>query len=157
MKRMRIILPVMIAVLSVAIFSQCKKDHTCNMKVTCYYSANNVDADSIVKNAIITFDTIKYTNGQVDSSIACVHLDSLDRFGNERLYEICNGNEYPYKTDNSGVFTYTLQHPALLIVNVTKVDKDSTGAYIKYTSSPVQVQLNDGETTEKTILLVRTN
>jgi hypothetical protein len=157
MRKLRIILPILIAFAGVILFSQCKKDHSCKMKLTCYYSPNGMDVGPVVSNAIITFDTTKYVSGlAISPNISCVHLDSLNLFTKERLYEICEGPGYPYKTDKSGVFTYTLEYPALIIVNATKVDKDSLGNYTKYTGT-VQVQLNEGETTEKSILMVQTN
>ncbi|MBR3557924.1 MAG: hypothetical protein IKN78_03550 [Bacteroidales bacterium] len=141
MKKMRIFLPIAIAVLGVALFTQCKKDHSCNMRLTCQYSSNGMDADSVVPFALISFDTVKYNSGlAVDTNISRVQ-------------------DFP--TDAHGVFEYTLDHPALLIVNAVKCDtlRDSTGVVIsakKYTGT-AQVQVNDGETTEKTILMVETN
>lgn len=163
MKNLRFFLPIVIAVISAVLFSQCKKDHSCNMSVTCYYSSNGIDADSVVPNAIITFDTIKYTNGLIDPDITLVHLDSLDRFSIDSIYSICNiEGLYKYKTNKFGVFNYTLKYPALLIVNAIKVDAvwdtntNQIVDYVKYTGT-AQVQLNEGETTEKRILLVETN
>ena len=141
MKRLRIFLPIVIAVLSIGLFCQCKKDHSCNMKLTCYYSSNGMDADSIVPFALISFDTIKYNSGlAVDTAISRVQ---------------------DFLTDAFGVFEYTLEHPALLIVNAVKYDTvfDNMGNVLdakKYTGT-TQVQVNDGETTEKSILMVETN
>lgn len=141
MKKMRIFLPIMIAVLGMFFFAQCKKDHSCNMKVSCFYSKNGLDADTLVPFASISFDTVKYNAGlAVQSDIALVQ-DVL--------------------TDAQGVFTYTLDYPALLIVNAVKIDTtideiDSSLIITKYTGT-TQIQLNEGETTEKTILLVETN
>lgn len=157
MRKLKIFLPIVIAFVGVILFSQCKKDHSCNLRLTCYYSSNGMDADSVVPNAIITFDTSKYISGlAIDPDISRVNLDSLTLYSKERLYEICEGNEYKYKTDRNGVFTYTLEYPALLIITATKVVKDSLGNYTKYTGV-VQAQLNEGETTEKSLLMVQTN
>jgi hypothetical protein len=111
------------------------------MKLTCFYSSNGMDADSIVPFALISFDTVKYNSGlAVDTNISRVQ-------------------DFP--TDAFGVFEYTLEHPALLIVNAVKYDTlfDDMGNVLdakKYTGT-TQVQVNDGETTEKTILMVETN
>lgn len=134
MKKMRIFLPIMIALVGVLLFSQCKKDHSCNMRLTCYYSSNGMDADSVVPFALISFDTIKYNAGNVQSAISQVQ-------------------DKP--TDAHGVFTYTLEYPALLIVNAVKYDTVNGTPY-KYTGT-AQVQVNEGETTEKAILMVETN
>ncbi len=133
MKKMRIILPIMIAIVGVFFFTQCKKDHSCKMRLTCYYSSNGMDADSVVPYALISFDTIKYNAGNVLPGISQVQ-DEL--------------------TDAHGVFSYTLEYPALLIVNAVKIDSVN-GSVKKYTGT-TQVQVNEGETTEKSILMVET-
>ena len=135
MKKMRFFLPILVALVGMFFFSQCKKDHSCNMRLTCYYSSNGMDADSVVPFALISFDTVKYNSGlAVLPQISAV--DSM-------------------MTDYFGVFTYTLDYPALLIVNAVKIDSVN-GVAKKYTGT-TQVQVNEGETTEKTILMVETN
>jgi hypothetical protein len=133
MKKMRIFLPIIIAIVGVLFFTQCKKDHSCKMRLTCYYSSNGMDADSVVPFALISFDTIKYNAGNVLPDISRVQ-DTL--------------------TDIHGVFTYTLDYPALLVVNAVKYDTVN-GSPKKYTGT-TQVQVNEGETTEKSILMVET-
>lgn len=138
---MRVFLPIIVALVGVFFFTQCKKDHSCKMRLTCYYSSNGMDADSVVPFALISFDTVKYNSGlAVDTNIARVQ-------------------DFP--TNGLGVFEYTLNYPALLIVNAVKFDtlRDDFGNVLeahKYTGT-TQVQLYEGETTEKTILMVETN
>ncbi|MCR4872240.1 MAG: hypothetical protein K5885_01725 [Bacteroidales bacterium] len=135
MKKMRVFLPIIVALVGVFFFTQCKKDHSCKMRLTCYYSSNGMDADSVVPFALISFDTVKYNSGlAVDTNIARVQ-------------------DFP--TNGLGVFEYTLNYPALLIVNAVKIDSVD-GLAKKYTGT-AQVQVNEGETTEKTILMVETN
>ncbi len=132
---MRVFLPIIVALVGVFFFTQCKKDHSCKMRLTCYYSSNGMDADSVVPFALISFDTVKYNSGlAVDTNIARVQ-------------------DFP--TNGLGVFEYTLNYPALLIVNAVKID--SVGGLAKKYTGTAQVQVNEGETTEKTILMVETN
>ena len=132
---MRVFLPIIVALVGVFFFTQCKKDHSCKMRLTCYYSSNGMDADSVVPFALISFDTVKYNSGlAVDTNIARVQ-------------------DFP--TNGLGVFEYTLNYPALLIVNAVKID--SVGGLAKKYTGSAQVQVNEGETTEKTILMVETN
>ena len=132
---MRVFLPIIVALVCVFFFTQCKKDHSCKMRLTCYYSSNGMDADSVVPFALISFDTVKYNSGlAVDTNIARVQ-------------------DFP--TNGLGVFEYTLDYPALLIVNAVKID--SVGGLAKKYTGTAQVQVNEGETTEKTILMVETN
>ena len=135
MKKMRVFLPIIVALVGVFFFTQCKKDHSCKMRLTCYYSSNGMDADSVVPFALISFDTVKYNSGlAVDTNIARVQ-------------------DFP--TNGLGVFEYTLDYPALLIVNAVKID--SVGGMVKRYTGTTPVQVNEGETTEKTILMVETN
>lgn len=132
---MRIFLPILVALVGLFFFSQCKKDHSCKMRLTCYYSSNGMDADSVVPFALISFDTVKYNSGLA----VLPQISSVDGM----------------MTDGLGVFTYTLDYPALLIVNAVKIDSVN-GTAKKFTGT-TQVQVNEGETTEKTILMVETN
>jgi len=132
---MRIFLPILVALVGLFFFSQCKKDHSCKMRLTCYYSSNGMDADSVVPFALISFDTVKYNSGLA----VLPQISAVDGM----------------MTDMHGVFTYTLDYPALLIVNAVKIDSVN-GTAKKYTGT-TQVQVNEGETTEKTILMVETN
>lgn len=135
MKKLKVFLPIVIALVGVLFFAQCKKDHSCKMRITCYYSSNGMDADSVVPFALISFDTTKYNAGlAIDPAISSVQ-------------------DKP--TNAQGVFTYTLEYPALLIVNAVKYDTID-GIAKKYTGT-TQVQVNEGETTDKTILMVETN
>ena len=163
MKKLRFFLPIIIAVIGAVLFSQCKKDHSCNMKITCQFSPNGIDAESVVPSALIYFDTNKYHNGEIDTLISQVNMPDFDNWTLDSLYKWCESSaNYKYRTDASGVFEYTLPYPALLLVNAIKVvavrdpiDNSIVG-YTKYTGT-VQVQVNEGETTEKTILMVETN
>ena len=122
---MRVFLPIIVALVGVFFFTQCKKDHSCKMRLTCYYSSNGMDADSVVPFALISFDTVKYNSGlAVDTNIARVQ-------------------DFP--TNGLGVFEYTLDYPALLIVNAVKID--SVGGMVKRYTGTTQVQVNEGETT----------
>lgn len=140
MRKMKWILPIMIAVLSMAFFTQCKKDHDCRMRITCYYS-NGIDADSLVPKAVISFDTVKYNGGlAVDPMISQVQ---------------------GVVTDMNGVFEYTLHYPALIIVNAVKLDTifddNHNVVSIKKYAGTTQVQVNEGELTEKPLLMVEVN
>jgi hypothetical protein len=94
-----------------------------------------MDADSVVPFALISFDTVKYNSGLAVLPQISTVQDMM--------------------TDGLGVFTYTLDYPALLIVNAVKIDSVN-GTAKKFTGT-TQVQVNEGETTEKTILMVETN
>lgn len=165
MKNLRFFLPIVVALTGALLFTQCKKDLSCNMKVTCKYSSNGMEGDSVVPFAVITFDTSKYHNGTVDSLISQVNLPNIqdmDSWTIDSLYRWLDSTaNYKYKANANGVFEFTLPYPALLLVNAIKVDavRDSLGSivgYVKYTGT-VQVQVNEGETTEKTLLMVETN
>ena len=147
------------------------------MRIKCHYSSNGIDVDSTASFAIITFDTVKYLNGDIDTLISRFNVPDIDRLPNDSLYRWCkngclltrvdtNGKQhqfvYPGKEKyKDGVFEYELPYPALLIVNAIKVDavKDSLDSiidYVRYTGT-TQVELKENETVNKSILMVRTN
>ena len=123
--------------------------------------SNGLDAGDVVPFTIITFDTTKYHNGDIDTLISRVNVDRINEWSTDSLYRWSQTTNYKYKTDAQGVFEYTLPYPALLIVNAIKVEaiKDTLGnilEYVKHTGT-IQVQVDEGETTEKTLLMVETN
>lgn len=162
MKRLKFFLPIVVAMMGVVLFSQCKKDHSCNMRITCKYSPNGLDVGDAVPFTIITFDTSKYHNGDIDTLISRVNVKgNINDWAIDSLYRWSQTTNYKYITNDRGVFEYTLPYPALLIVNAIKVEaiKDTFGnilEYVKYTGT-MQVQVEEGETTEKTLLMVETN
>jgi hypothetical protein len=111
------------------------------MKIKCYYSVNGMDPDTLAPNAVISFDTTKYNGGlAVDPLISRVQ---------------------GVVTNAQGVFEYTLPYPALLIVNAVKMDTifDNNHNVVSVTkyAGTTQVQVNEGELTEKELLLVEVN
>ncbi len=139
MKSNKILIVLALAVLTSFAFVQCKKDESCKMKVTCWYSSDGVALDSIAPEASISFNTEKYQNGTVDSILT------------KYLSDTC--------TDMKGVFEYTFNNPAVFIIDATKVDTikddlDNVVDIIRYKGT-VQLQVKEGELTEKNILLVK--
>ncbi|MCR4964675.1 MAG: hypothetical protein K6A41_03370 [Bacteroidales bacterium] len=133
MKKIRIFIPILLAVIAVFTFSQCKKNHDCTMHLECYYSDNGIDTGDVCSNVHIVV-------------------------GKEEYADYARADGY---TDANGVFEHIFPYPALLDVVATKADtiwneEDSTVVEVKYYTGAAQVQVNDGETTSKTILMVRT-
>ncbi len=132
MKKIRILLPILVAVIAVFCFTQCKKNHDCTMHIECYYSDNGLDTGAICSNAHIVVGKPEYAD-----------------------YARADGY-----TNNQGVFEHIFPYPALLDVVANKADTtwDEEGniVEVKYYTGAAQVQVNDGETTSKTILMVRT-
>ena len=174
MKKKKFFLPIMIILLGVFFFSQCKKDTDCTLRLTCNYSPKGILIPA--ENAFITFETNLYDthNHKIDSLILSVNFfdtvringkDSLMLRDVESIPDSTLFNElsksYQNITNSKGVFTYTLPYPALLLVKATKVDTihDQTGniVYKRYTRS-TQVMLKEGETSDvKLELLERQN
>lgn len=122
----------MMACLMAVLFSQCEKDHSCKMKITCNLSNNGIDTDAVVPNAYIIVGKEEYAD-----------------------YAKAQG-----LTNENGVFEHTFPYPALLDVVAayadTTFDENGTVTEIKYYTGGAQVQVNANETTEKTILMVET-
>ena len=158
MKKMRIFLPVAIALFGVLFFSQCKKDTGCTLRLTCCYPTNGTK-DSLAADVLIEFDTshYDYTNHDIDSLISCVNF-GLDSLNDEEVLGYQKDSYYEeFRTNENGVFTYHLPNPALLIVKATKVDsiKDNvTGnfKYVRYTATD-NVKLEANETTDVKLII----
>lgn len=153
MKKFRFLVPVLAALCLTLCFTQCKKDHDCKMVLRCILSTNGVDTIGLAKGAYVYVDTTKYNyyypgdtiNGSPSGGHQC-YTDQIIR------------DAHGYATD--GTFSYTFHHPALLnmiaVYSDTLWDEEGNVAEIHNYSGGTQVQVNDGETTEKTIVLVET-
>ena len=86
MKKLKFFLLIVVAVIAVMLFSQCKKSNSCKMRIKCHYSSNGIDVDSTASFAIITFDTVKYLNGDIDTLISRFNVPDIDRLPNDSLY-----------------------------------------------------------------------
>ncbi len=163
MKKKKFFLPIMIILLGVFFFSQCKKDTDCTLRLTCNYSPNNTLIPA--ENAFITFETNLYDTThpkKIDSLILSVNffengtIKNVDDIPDSVLFKELS-KSYQHTTNPNGVFTYILPYPALLLVKATKVDTihDQTGniVYKRYTRS-TQVMLKEGETSDVKIELL---
>ncbi len=127
MNKLKIIVPVMLVSLAAVIFvTSCETDYSCTMRLTCRFY-DNIDTGDVVQNAYVVV-------------------------GKEEYDARARAEGY---TDENGLFEHVFAYPALLDVTVTYYDTLSTGE-IKYYTGAAQVQLNESETTEKTILMMET-
>lgn len=121
---------VLVAAFFTLTFSRCETKHDCKMYIKCNFTSNGVDTLGSVANAHIVV-------------------------GEDHYNARARAEGY---TDANGVFIHTFELPALLNVLATYSDtiKDEAGnvTAIKNYSGGTQVQLYEGETTEKTILMV---
>lgn len=132
MKKLKFLLPIVISVCLVVFFSQCKKDHDCKMKITCNFSSNGIDTGKVASKVFI-------------------------KVGKDEYADYAKATGY---TNTNGVFEHTFPYPALLDIvatySDTTFDENGDVTAIKNYTGGAQVQVNDGETTEKTILMVET-
>jgi len=133
MKKIRIFIPILFAIVAVFSLSRCEKNHDCTMHLECRYSDTGIDTGDVCPNVHIVVGKDNYADYAKDDSY----------------------------TDENGVYEHIFPYPALLDVVATKADttwntEDSTIVEIKYYTGAAQVQVNDGETTSKTILMVET-
>lgn len=132
MKKIKFLIPVLVSALLVVFFTQCEKDHSCKMKITCNFSSNGIDT------------------GDVASKVHII-------VGKQEYADYAKADGY---TDKNGVFEHTFPYPALLDVIATYADttfdEDGNITEIKNYTGGAQIQVNAGETTEKTILMVET-
>jgi hypothetical protein len=132
MKKLKFLIPILLAAFVALGFSQCKKNHDCTMHIECYYSNNGIDTGEVCPNVHIVV-------------------------GKEEYADYARADGY---TNANGVFEHIFPYPALLDVVASKadttLDEEGNIVEIKYYTGAAQVQVNDGETTSKTILMVQT-
>lgn len=133
MKKLGLLLPVIICAFLAVISVQCKKDHDCRMRITCHISNDGIDTGEVVAKAHIVV-------------------------GKEKYADYARAEGY---TDNNGVFEHTFRLPALLDVKATYCTDtlwtaDSSDFTIKYYAGSTQIQLDEGETVDKIILMGET-
>lgn len=121
---------ILVAAVVALTFTRCETKHDCKMYIRCNFTSNGVDTLGSVANAHIVV-------------------------GEDHYNARARAEGY---TDANGVFIHTFELPALLNVLATYSDtiKDEAGNVmaIKNYSGGTQVQLYEGETSEKTILMV---
>lgn len=135
MKKIKLFIPVMLLALCTAfLLTDCQRDHSCKMKIVCM-RYNGVDTLGALMNAHIVV--------------------GRDYYGSRPSANYAKRDTI---SDAQGVCIITFNYPALLDVNVSGYDTvhlaDGTIDSIYYTGT-AQVQLNEGEMTEKTILTMQ--
>lgn len=132
MKKIKFLIPVLVSFCLIALFTQCEKNHDCNMKITCNFSSNGIDTGAVAPNVHIVV-------------------------GKEEYADYARADGY---TNSNGVFEHTFPYPALLDVIATYADttfdEEGNVTAVKYYTGGAQIQVNAGETSEKTILMVET-
>lgn len=132
MKKFKFLILACVSVLLVVTFSQCEKDHSCKMKITCNFSSTGVDTGAVAPNVYIVV-------------------------GKDTYADYARAEGY---TNKNGVFEHTFPYPALLDViamySDTTWDEEGNITAIRNYTGGAQIQVNAGETSEKTILMVET-
>lgn len=134
MKKLFYFIPVLAVSLALMLtLTQCKKDYNCKLKVNCYLSNTGVDTGSAVPAATLEIYPRAVASGRT------VHK-SVEDFKNA-------------VTDDNGCYEHVYPYEALLDVTATIND---TAGHVAYRGT-VQIKLQEGQTVEKDILMVRNN
>ena len=138
MKKIKFIIPILILVLaSVLLLTDCQRDHSCKMKIVCM-RYDGMDTLGTLPNAHIVV--------------------GRDFYGSQPSAEYAKRDTV---ADVNGVCVITFAYPALLDVNVSGYNyiysEDGELVDSIYYTGTAQVQLNEGEMTDKTILTMETH
>jgi len=109
-------------------FTQCTKDPTYKVKITCRHTNTGIDTSSVISGAAVVIGQENATEGPVDSYAKAVGL-----------------------TDNNGIFEWNFKYEALLNVTATYYDTVDATNYI----GAGQIKLVADEVVEKTVLLIK--
>lgn len=108
----------------------------------------------------VILDTVDYT--VVDKTVNVCKIDTLlipkDSLPSYYQDYFLNGRDcfFHHQADAKGVFNFSYHHPALFVLKAVKFDtiyENGAISEIKKYTGTVQVQVNEGETTEKILLL----
>lgn len=138
MKKFKLIISALILVTgSALLLTNCQRDHSCKMKIVCM-RYDGIDTLGTLPNAHIVV--------------------GRDFYGSQPSAEYAKRDTV---ADANGVCVITFAYPALLDVTVSGYDyiysEDGTLQDSIYYTGTAQVQLNEGEMADKTILTMETH
>ena len=137
MKKSLFFIPV-IALVILLTMTQCKKNYSCGLKITCNYTTTGLDTGEAVANAIWEIYPGAVASGRTVHPAIEQYKDTV--------------------TDDNGVYEHTYPYEALLNISATKVDsvKDESGNItVKNYRGSAQVKLQEGQTVEKVVLMMQ--
>lgn len=132
MKKSLILIP-FIAVVLMLTLTQCKKNYTCGIKVTCNLTTNGTDTGAVVPGAKLVIYPNAVTSGRT------VHT-AIESAKNATANE-------------NGVYEHTYPYEALLTVTADYTNPETNKNY----HGTTQIKLQEGEVIEKTVLMMATN
>ena len=127
MKKLAYIIPVFTAFLFVILFSQCKKETDCKVRIICKYSETGIDTGKIVPGCTV-------------------------KLGKEDFADYAKAEG---KCDINGVYETAFQYQAILEINANYVIVDSLTEEVDEFTGRGEIKLMPGETVEKVVLLIR--
>jgi len=131
MKRIIYIIPVLATCIIIGlVFSQCKKDTTCKVRIICKYAESIDPEDSLISgqpipNCYVVLGKSYYADFARDSG----------------------------RCDSKGVYETSFQYEAILEINASHSIEDTVLQETKYYSKKDEVRLVPGETVEKIVYL----
>ena len=134
MKKSLFFIPV-IALVILLTMTQCKKNYNCGLKVICNFTTTGLDTGKAVAGA-----NLEIYPGAVASGRTVHPAIESGKKG---------------VTDENGIYEHTYPYEALL--NISATYTDTTGnTNVRYRGS-AQVKLQEGQTVEKVVLMMREN
>lgn len=137
MKKSLFFIPV-IALVILLTMTQCKKNYSCGLKITCNYTTTGLDTGKAVANAILEIYPGAVASGRTVHPAIEQYKDTV--------------------TDDNGVYEHTYPYEALLNISATKVDSvknESGNITVKNYRGSAQVKLQEGQTVEKVVLMMQ--
>jgi len=135
----------------VLLFTQCKKDHTNVIKLTCYYVSDTQDTTGPFGGVWVEVDTSRLSPHITEDYLVDVNGDTV--YYSRTNYcsdDVRRAHGY---TDASGSITFEFYHPLLLNFNALDTIFDESGNPTMYYSGRTELQVKDGEDVEQNIYL----
>lgn len=152
MKRTSFFMFLIAAVGMVFFFTQCEKDHSGSVKLSCYFIQEGGDTVGPISHVYVYADTTRVSPyDHVDTLITNSGDTLLIPRTNYTNSDLLGARGY---TGSDGSITFTFAHPILLNLMAIDTLRDVNGQdSMIYSSVQTQVQIKDGDVLEAPIYL----
>lgn len=135
----------------VLLFTQCKKDHTNVVKLSCYFVSDQQDTTGPIAGVWVEVDTNRLSPHITDSYVVGTNGDTV--YYSRTNYCSEDVRKARGYTGADGSITFEFNHPLLMNLIALDTLKDVMGNDSMRYSGRTEVQVKDGEDVERNIYL----
>lgn len=142
MRKIKLLFLSMISIFTMVVFTQCEKDHTGTLNVSCYYLTEDNDTIGPIEGVWVQADTTRISPNFTVDTIISVNGDTIPISRTNYCNEaIRNAHGY---TDANGTITFKFPQPLLLTLNASDTITDEMGNITLIYRGKSEVMVKDG-------------